>query len=157
MTAFAKAMATRLSGVVVDDSGQALSEQAMAEIAAQVQSFYQAMEQAGVVAGSPLSDAPDPADWRARSSWLCDELNRHAHAYYVLDNPTVPDAEYDTLFRELQSLEAAHPELITPDSPTQRVGGAPLPQFDQVRHAVPMLSINNGFSEEDILAFDRRV
>lgn len=107
--------------------------------------------------GHLLSTAPDPVDWRARSSWLCDELNRHAHAYYVLDHPSIPDAEYDILFRELQDIETAHPELISADSPTQRVGGAPLPQFDQVRHAVPMLSINNGFSGDDIIAFDRRV
>lgn len=100
---------------------------------------------------------PDPHDWRARSAWLRNELNRHAHAYYVLDNPSIPDADYDQLFRELQQLEAAHPELATPDSPTQRVGGAPLPEFAQVRHDVPMLSINNGFAEEDIRAFDRRV
>ena len=75
----------------------------------------------------------------------------------MLDNPSIPDAEYDQLFSELQQLEAAHPQLVTPDSPTQRVGGAPLPEFAQVRHDVPMLSINNGFSEEDIRAFDRRV
>ncbi len=100
---------------------------------------------------------PDPQDWRARSEWLRDALNRHAHAYYVLDNPTIPDAEYDQLFRELQRLEDAHPALVTPDSPTQRVGGAPLPEFEQVRHDVPMLSINNGFSDEDIGAFDRRL
>ncbi len=96
-------------------------------------------------------------DWLLRSKDLRDELNRHAHAYYVLDAPSIPDAEYDRLFRELESLEAAHPELITADSPTQRVGGTPLPQFSQVRHDVPMLSINNGFSDEDIIAFDRRV
>ena len=107
--------------------------------------------------GQTMPAAPDPADWRARSNWLAAELNRHAHAYYVLDNPSIPDADYDVMFRELQAIEAAHPELISADSPTQRVGGAPLPQFDQVRHAVPMLSINNGFSEEDIIAFDRRV
>ena len=100
---------------------------------------------------------PAPNDWRARSNWLRDELNRHSHAYYVLDNPSIPDAEYDALFRELQQLEEAHPELVTPDSPTQRVGGAPLPEFAQVRHDVPMLSINNGFSDEDIRAFDKRV
>jgi DNA ligase (NAD+) len=75
----------------------------------------------------------------------------------VLDNPSIPDAEYDAMFSELQSLEATHPELITPDSPTQRVGGAPLPEFTQVAHDVPMLSINNGFAEEEILAFDKRV
>ena len=101
--------------------------------------------------------APAASDWRARSEWLRGELNRHAHAYYVRDNPTIPDAEYDALFRELQDIEAAHPEIICADSPTQRVGGAPLPEFAQVRHDVPMLSINNGFSDEDIIAFDRRV
>ncbi len=99
---------------------------------------------------------PEPDDRQARCKFLRAELNRHNHAYYVLDHPTIPDAEYDKLFRELQSIEQAHPELITSDSPTQRVGGAPLPQFEQVRHSLPMLSINNGFSEADILAFDRR-
>ena len=93
----------------------------------------------------------------ARIQWLRDELNRHAHAYYVLDQPTIPDAEYDALFIELQQLEIKHPELMSVDSPTQRVGGAPLPEFAQVQHDVPMLSINNGFSEDDIRAFDRRV
>jgi DNA ligase (NAD+) len=93
----------------------------------------------------------------ARIQWLREELNRHAHAYYVLDQPTIPDAEYDALFIELQQLETKHPELMSVDSPTQRVGGAPLPEFAQVQHDVPMLSINNGFSEEDIRAFDRRV
>jgi DNA ligase (NAD+) len=96
-------------------------------------------------------------NWTARAAWLRDELNRHSHAYYVLDNPTIPDAEYDKLFRELQELETAHPELIVAHSPTQRVGGAPLPQFAQVRHSVPMLSLGNGFDEDDVIAFDRRV
>lgn len=102
------------------------------------------------------AEVPDADDWQGRCRWLRAELNRHNHAYYVLDNPTIPDAEYDKLFSELQAIEAAHPELITSDSPTQRVGGAPLPQFAQVRHSVPMLSINNGFTEADIIAFDRR-
>ena len=93
----------------------------------------------------------------ARIHWLREELSRHGHAYYVLDQPTIPDAEYDTLFIELQRLETKHPDLITADSPTQRVGGVPLPEFAQVQHDVPMLSINNGFSEDDIRAFDRRV
>ena len=84
-------------------------------------------------------------------------LNRYNHEYYVLDAPSVPDAEYDRLFKQLQQLEAEHPELITPDSPTLRVGGAALPVFLQVRHAVPMLSLNNGFDDEDVLAFVRRV
>ncbi len=99
---------------------------------------------------------PDASDWQSRAAWLRAELNRHAHAYYVLDNPSIPDAEYDLLFRELLDIEAAHPEIMTPDSPTQRVGAAPLAQFEQVKHDVPMLSINNGFSDEDIVAFDRR-
>ena len=100
---------------------------------------------------------PHASDVAARAEWLRNELNRHSHAYYVLDNPSIPDAEYDQLFRELQELEANHPKLILSDSPTQRVGGEPLPEFHQVRHEVPMLSINNGFSEEDIQNFDRRV
>ncbi|MFM7483366.1 MAG: NAD-dependent DNA ligase LigA, partial [Burkholderiaceae bacterium] len=97
------------------------------------------------------------ASERQRVAWLREQLNRHAHAYYVLDQPTIPDAEYDTLFAELQQLESRHPDWVTPDSPTQRVGGAPLPEFTQVQHDVPMLSINNGFADEDIRAFDRRV
>ncbi|MCA1859105.1 NAD-dependent DNA ligase LigA [Janthinobacterium sp. HSC-3S05] len=88
---------------------------------------------------------------------LTAELNRHLHAYHVLDNPTIPDAEYDKLFVELQVLETAHPDLRTPDSPTLRVGAAPLPQFEQVTHTVPMLSLNNGFTDDDIVNFDRRV
>lgn len=100
---------------------------------------------------------PDEDDWRARAAWLGAELNRHDYAYYVLDAPTVPDAEYDRLFRELLALEAQHPELVTPQSPTQRVGGAPLAQFAQVVHAVPMLSLANGFEDGDIIGFDRRV
>ena len=93
----------------------------------------------------------------ARALELRTLLHRYAHEYYVLDAPTVPDAEYDRLFTELQALEIAHPELITPDSPTQRVGGAPLPEFTQVTHKVPMLSLGNAFEEEDIAAFDKRI
>ena len=83
-------------------------------------------------------------------------LLHHDYLYYVLDAPTVPDAEYDRLFRQLQVLEAEHPELQTPDSPTQRIGGRPLPAFGQVNHAVPMLSLNNAFSLDEVTAFDRR-
>jgi len=93
----------------------------------------------------------------ARALELRTLLHRYAHEYYVLDAPTVPDAEYDRLFTELQALEIAHPELITPDSPSQRVGGAPLPEFTQVTHQVPMLSLGNAFEEEDIAAFDKRI
>ena len=115
------------------------------------------MSQNDLFGGAAVATGPAAADWRARAAWLHTELHRHAHAYYVLDNPSIPDADYDAMFRELQSLEAAHPELISPDSPTLRVGGAPLPEFSQVTHHVPMLSINNGFAEEDIMAFDKRV
>ena len=90
---------------------------------------------------------------------LRQEIERHNHAYYVLDQPTIPDAEYDRLFRELQVLEAEHPELVTPDSPTQRVGGKPLDAFPKVRHAVPMLSIRTETDTEasGAEAFDARV
>lgn len=92
-----------------------------------------------------------------RAAWLRAELERANHAYYVLDQPELPDAEYDTLFRELQAIEAEHPDLITPDSPTQRVGGEASEGFEPVVHDVPMLSLNNGFADEDIAAFDKRV
>jgi DNA ligase (NAD+) len=91
-----------------------------------------------------------------RAAELRQLLDEHNHRYYVLDQPTIPDAEYDRLFRELQDLEARHPELQTPDSPTQKVGGAALKEFAPVRHAVPMVSLNNGFSEDDVRDFDRR-
>lgn len=84
-------------------------------------------------------------------------LRHHEYQYHVMDSPEVPDAEYDRLMRELRELEAAHPELITPDSPTQRVGAAPLGAFEQVRHEVPMLSLDNAFDEESYLAFYKRV
>ena len=95
--------------------------------------------------------------WRERAEWLKQEIHRHNTAYYVFDAPTIPDAEYDRLFRELQALEQAHPDIVTSDSPTQRVGAAPLLQFAQVRHAVPMLSLSNAFEESEVIAFDRRV
>ncbi|MBX3587475.1 MAG: NAD-dependent DNA ligase LigA [Ramlibacter sp.] len=111
------------------------------------------------MAESDLFAAPEPGDDTARAAGLRRLLHHHAHRYYVLDEPEIPDAEYDRLFRELQALEAAHPELLTPDSPTQRVGGKPLDAFAKVRHKVPMLSIR---TETDIEAsgaqnFDTRV
>ena len=98
-----------------------------------------------------------PAGVVERAAWLRAELERHNHAYYVLDAPTVPDAEYDQLFRELQGIETEHPELLTADSPTQRVGAAPLKEFPSRRHGVPMLSLNNAFAPEEVEAFDKRV
>lgn len=85
------------------------------------------------------------------------ELDQHNYRYYVLDEPSVPDAEYDRLFNELKALEAEHPHLVTPDSPTQRVGGSALAAFSQVRHEIPMLSLGNAFEEDDLRDFDRRV
>jgi len=98
-------------------------------------------------------------DVLARATALRREIERHNYAYYVLDQPTVPDAEYDRLFRELQALEDEHPELVTPDSPTRRVGGKPLDAFPKVRHAVPMLSIRTETDTEasGAQAFDARV
>jgi DNA ligase (NAD+) len=93
----------------------------------------------------------------ARSVALREQLAGHDYRYYVLDEPTVSDSEYDGLMQELKALEAQHPDLITPDSPTQRVGGTPVSDFGVVEHAVPMLSLDNGFSEQDLLDFDRRV
>ena len=85
------------------------------------------------------------------------ELERHNYQYYVLDRPLISDAEYDRMFRQLQQLESEHPELVDSESPTQRVGGSPLPEFRQIAHRTPMLSLNNAFSEEEVTGFDRRV
>jgi DNA ligase (NAD+) len=85
------------------------------------------------------------------------ELDQHNYRYHVLDEPSIPDVEYDRLFHELKALEAENPHLVTPDSPTQRVGSAALSAFTQVRHEIPMLSLGNAFEETDMLEFDRRV
>ena len=98
-----------------------------------------------------------PAEIAARARQLREQLELHNIRYYVLDRPLISDAEYDRLFRELQELESRYPSLLTPDSPTQRVGAAPLEAFRQVSHRVPMLSLNNAFSDEEAAAFDRRV
>src|ERR1051325_10559232 len=88
---------------------------------------------------------------------LREELRRHEHLYYVLDRPEITDAEYDTLMRRLQELERKHPALITPDSPTQRVGGKPREGFVKVAHSSPMLSLDNTYNEEDLRNWERRV
>ncbi len=87
---------------------------------------------------------------------LREQLHRHNYLYHVLDSPLITDAEYDALFRELQTIEEAHPELADAGSPTQRVGAAPAPQFDEVTHPVPMLSLGNAFNEEELAAWRRR-
>lgn len=94
---------------------------------------------------------------QSRIHALRQQIEHHNYQYYVLDAPAIPDAEYDRLWRELQSLETAHPELVSPDSPTQRVGAAPLAAFSQISHRQPMLSLNNAFSDAEVAAFDKRV
>lgn len=98
------------------------------------------------------ADAP-----QVRAARLREEIERHNHRYYVLDDPLISDAEYDRLFRDLQALEAEHPGLRTPDSPTQRVGAAPAAEFVQATHRQPMLSLNNAFDDAEVEAFDRRI
>src|SRR5438067_13937101 len=88
---------------------------------------------------------------------LRDEIRRHEYRYYVLDDPQISDADFDQLMNELKTLEAAHPELVTPDSPTQRVGGKPREGFVKVAHSAPMLSLDNALNETELRDFDRRV
>src|SRR6267378_1310344 len=97
------------------------------------------------------------ANAQMRVEHLRDQLRYHEHLYYVLDAPEIPDAEYDRLMQELKGLETAHPELITPDSPTQRVGGKPKEGFQKVRHSRPMLSLDNAYNETELRDWDRRV
>ena len=101
--------------------------------------------------------AEAPAKAAKRAAELRETLERYNYRYHALDDPEVPDAEYDKLMQELRALEAQHPELLTPDSPTQRVGAAPVAAFGVVKHRLAMLSLDNAFSEEDVRDFDRRV
>mgnify|MGYP003631851935 FL=1 len=98
-----------------------------------------------------------PTEIQQEASALRDLINRYNHLYYVNDNPEVTDSEYDRLFKQLQLLETNYPELLTADSPTQRVGGKALAKFSQISHALPMLSLDNVFDAEDLHAFDQRV
>jgi DNA ligase (NAD+) len=104
--------------------------------------------------GEPTNPDASPAQ---RAEWLRAELRRHEHLYYVMDAPEIDDAQYDALTNELKRIEAAHPELLTPDSPTQRVGGKPAQGFKKVRHSRPMLSLDNAYSAEELADWDRRV
>src|ERR1044071_1995195 len=99
----------------------------------------------------------DLAESRARVVALRKEIAHHNQRYHELDAPEITDADFDALMRELRELEAAHPDLVTPDSPTQRVGSAPSSRFAKVRHSVPMLSLGNAFSEEDVTDFVDRI
>lgn len=107
--------------------------------------------------GAGAESTAVPEDVRQRAEQLKDEIRRHNRLYYVDDNPELPDASYDRIFRELQQLEAEYPALITSESPTQRVGDEPLAAFSQVRHEVRMLSLGNVFTEEELAEFDSRV
>jgi len=111
---------------------------------------------------APIENSSDaessiPVRVRNRVSRLRERINYHNHRYYVLDDPEIPDVEFDALFGELAQLEQEFPSLVMPESPTQRVGGEPVEGFEQVRHALPMLSLDNAFSDESILDFDTRV
>jgi DNA ligase (NAD+) len=97
------------------------------------------------------------AKTRANIEALREQIRHHNYRYHALDDPEIPDAEYDRLMRELQAIEAKHPELVTQDSPTQRVGDAPISAFDTVQHELPMLSLGNAFSEEELREFHRRL
>jgi len=88
---------------------------------------------------------------------LREAIRYHNYRYYILNEPEVSDAEYDRLMRELEQLERSHPELITPDSPTQRVGAKPLDEFETVEHTIPMLSLSNALKEDEVREFDKRV
>ncbi len=103
------------------------------------------------------TDPPEISRILNRIASLRTEINRHNYNYYVLDAPVVPDAEYDRLLRELFVLEEKYPQTIIPESPTQRVGAQPVDSFEQVQHSLPMLSLENAFDEDEMLAFDRRM
>src|ERR1700730_3270087 len=99
-----------------------------------------------------MSTAPEQ-----RLKELRDAIRHHEERYYIHNDPQISDQEFDTLLHELERLEAEHPELVTPDSPTQRVGGRTVEGFATVEHIVPMLSLDNAYNEEDLRAFDERV
>ena len=104
-----------------------------------------------------MSDGSKKGQAVKRIEELRAEIRRHEHLYYVMDAPAISDAEFDKLMKELKALEAEHPELVTPDSPSQRVGGKPAEGFQKVRHSRPMLSLDNAYTEEELRDWDRRV
>ena len=110
--------------------------------------------QAGLFGEEPLIIKPVDED---RIDEIRDLIRLYDYQYYVQDSPTVSDNEYDGLFRELQALEAKHPNLVAPDSPTQRVGGSAVKAFSSITHRVAMLSLNNAFGEDELRGFDKRV
>jgi DNA ligase (NAD+) len=105
----------------------------------------------------PTQTMPTLEEAHARATALRDQINYHNHRYHVLDDPAITDAEYDRLMAELIALETEYPELVTPDSPSQRVGAAPLDAFDSHEHRLPMLSLGNAFSTDELREFDARI
>src|SRR5690554_4265375 len=99
----------------------------------------------------------DLAPTREHLEQLKTTIDEHSYRYHVLDDPAIPDSEYDRLMRELLDIEAVHPEWVTPDSPSQRVGATPLSAFSTVTHAQPMLSLGNAFNDDELRAFDKRI
>ncbi|MBY0459205.1 MAG: hypothetical protein K2V38_17890, partial [Gemmataceae bacterium] len=106
---------------------------------------------------APAPTSTSSAAPTERAAELRQQIDHHNHLYYVEANPVISDREFDKLLQELIDLEKTHPELVTPDSPTQRVGGAPIPGFKQVTHKVPMLSLDNSYDEADLRKFDADV
>jgi DNA ligase (NAD+) len=104
-----------------------------------------------------MSAKTSPTDPRKDAEHLREAIGHHEHQYYVLDQPEISDAEYDALIRRLQAIEREHPELVTPDSPTQRVGGKPREGFQKAAHSSAMLSLDNALDEAELRAFDARV
>jgi len=100
---------------------------------------------------------PVPKDMQRRAASLREQIELHNYNYYVLDDPQISDAEFDKLLHELEQIESEYPSLVTPDSPTQRVGAPPLSAFAEVKHKVPMLSLSNAFDEDEVRAFDKRI
>src|SRR5215469_11056696 len=100
---------------------------------------------------------PAPKDVEKKIAALREKIRHHEFLYYVLDQPEISDLEFDKILRQLKDLEAEHPDLITPDSPTQRVGGKPREGFVKVRHSSPMLSLDNTYSEQELRDWERRV
>src|SRR6201993_1725939 len=100
---------------------------------------------------------PAPKDAEKKIETLREKIRHHEYQYFVLDNPEISDQDFDKLTKQLKDLEAEHPELITPDSPTQRVGGKPREGFVKVKHSSPMLSLDNAYGEEELRAWERRV
>ncbi len=164
MVETARNFAAALDGTLVDDNRNPLSGGAIDTIRHRLNVVLAKMDAAQIAAGGGAGAAsvflkrmavPHPIAARARQ--LRADIEQHNYQYYALDRPLISDADYDRLFRELQDLEQEYPQLVTPDSPTQRVGAAPSTDFAPVTHRTPMLSLNNAFEDAAVVAFDRRV